>query len=59
MNLDYMILGGEDEWVSNREKKTTLRQVPRMEKEVMVIQHGEGPKITFGLQDDRALLRPH
>lgn len=55
----YMISGGEDERVSNRERKATMRQVRRMEEEIMEIQSGEGPKITFGLQDDMALLRPH
>lgn len=55
----YMISGGEDERVSNQERKSTMRQVRRMEEEIMEIQSGEGSEITFGPQDDRALLRPH
>lgn len=30
-----------------------------MDEKIIEVQHDEGPEITFGLQDNRALLRPH
>lgn len=55
----YMISGGEKEHISNRERKETIRQVQKLEEEVMEIQVGKRVEITFGPHGDRALLRPH
>lgn len=55
----YMISGGGKEDISNRERKVAIRQVWRMENDVMEIKRGGGTNIAFGPQDDRALLRPH
>lgn len=54
-----MISGGEDGRISNREWKTTIRQVQRLEEELIEIRVEEGVEITFGPHDDKALLWPY
>lgn len=55
----YMIFGGDKKNTSNRARKTVIGKAWKRENEIMEVEVDETVEISFGLQDNRSMLRPH